>query len=234
MDKIDFQEKIWGFIFGVIAIIAAISEMLVNGISAASVLGAVKDVFGTLVVVVVFYLVIKNMPKKPKNLLETLEKAIEDWGLDNAPLIFKTVGYVASKDSPYSQGFVLLQNPKSYPLLANLKSDSPNWIDYAQYKSPRKMTGKFLDMPNYETMTSSDFSVLFVMEQKHFQEMDINQIITDITNAINQKYDNKIVADRIGQSAKFTIKYNRIVTTEDIEFFRDSLDFVLSLVKVVA
>lgn len=234
MDKIDFQEKVWGFVFGVIAIIAAISEMFVSGISAASVLGAVKDVFGTLVVVVVFYLVIKNMPKKPKNLLETLEKSIDDWGLDNAPFIFKTVGYVTSEKSPYSQGFVLLQNPKSYPALANLKSDSPNWIDYAQYKSPKQLTGKFLDMPDYKTMISSDFSVLFVMTQKHFQDMDINQIVDDITKAINQKFDNRIVADRIGQSAKFTVKYNKIVTTEDIELFRESLDFVLSLVKVVA
>lgn len=74
MDKIDLGEKVWGFIFGVIAIIAAVLEMFANGISTASILGAIKDVFGTLVVVVVFYLVIKSLPKKPKNITEILEK----------------------------------------------------------------------------------------------------------------------------------------------------------------
>ena len=47
MDKIDFQEKVLGGIFGGIAIIAAIAEMFINGIDAASVVGAIKDVFGT-------------------------------------------------------------------------------------------------------------------------------------------------------------------------------------------
>jgi len=234
MDRIDFQEKKWGFIFGVIAIIAAIVEMIVSGISAASVVGAIKDIFGTLVVVVVFYYVIKTIPRKPKNTVELLKKTIEDWGLDNAPLIFKTEGYVAAKDSSYTQGFVLLQNPKSYPELADLTPDSANWIDYAQYKSPQKLTGKFLDMPSYESMTIERFEVLFVMEQKHFQEMNIDMIIESIRKAILQKYDGKIRVNRPGKAARLTLEYDKIVTVSDIEYFRDSLDFVLSLVKVVA
>lgn len=234
MDKLDFQEKVWGFIFGIVAIIAAIIEMFVNGISAASIFGTIKDVFGTLVVVVVFYLVMKNMPKKPKNLVGILERDIDNWGLDNAPLIFKTEGYVAAKNSSYTQGFVLLQNPRSYPLLASLTPESANWIDYAQYKSPKRLTGKFLDMPDYQTMTESDFDVLFVMEQKHFQDMEIDEIIRNIITAVTQKFEGKIQVDRIGNSSKFTIKYSKINTVSDVEFFRDSLDFVLSLVKVVA
>lgn len=234
MDKIDFQEKVLGGIFGGIAIIAAIAEMFINGIDAASIVGAIKDVFGTLIVIVLFITFIRQLPKKPKNITERLEKSIEDWGNDNAPLIFKTVGYEVAKDSAYSQGFVLLQNPRTYPQLADISPASPNWIDYAQYKSPKRLTGKFLDMPSYDTMTHSKFDVLFVMEQKHFQDMDIDNIIEDIIKAVNQKFNGKAWAARVGKSAKFTIHYNRIVTTDDIELFRDSLDFVLSLVKVVA
>ncbi len=233
MDRIDLQEKVWGFIFGVVAIIAAILEMIVNGFSVASVLGAIKDVFGTLVVVVVFYLIVMNRPKRPKNITDILENMIENWGLDNAPLIFKTEGYVSAKDSEYTQGFVLLQEPKKYPLLAGLTPDKPNWIDYAQYKSPKKLTGKFLDMPAYNIMTSSAFNVLFVMEQKHFQDREIDEIIRNIINAIDRKYDDLLKVERIGNSAKFKIVYKQICTVDDIEFFKDSLDFVLSLVKVV-
>ena len=57
MDKLDLQEKIWGGVFGIIAILAAIAELITGGISAASVFGTIKDVSGTLVVVVVLALV---------------------------------------------------------------------------------------------------------------------------------------------------------------------------------
>ena len=67
MDKIDFQEKVLGGIFGGIAIIAAIAEMFINGIDAASVVGAIKDVFGTLIVIVLFITFIRQLPKKAKD-----------------------------------------------------------------------------------------------------------------------------------------------------------------------
>ena len=99
MDKNDLQEKIWGFVFGVIAIIAAISEMLVGGISAASVLGAVKDVFGTLVVVVVFVLVIRTLPKTPKNFREVFDKKIESVSEKYGSLIRKEELSVETQNS---------------------------------------------------------------------------------------------------------------------------------------
>lgn len=92
MDKLDLQEKIWGGVFGVIAIIAAIGEMLVNGINKASVLGAIKDVAGTLVMVVLLVVVIKSlMPKKyALSFEERLTNALVKWQKDNANMIVKT------------------------------------------------------------------------------------------------------------------------------------------------
>lgn len=236
MDKIDFQEKKWGFVFGIIAMAAAIVEMIVNGICVSSVMSAIKDVFGTLVVVVVFYYMMKNAPKKPKNITEVLEKTIEDWGLDNAPLIFKAEGYISAQDSSYEQGFVLLQEPKSYPELIDITPDKPKWIDYAQYKSPKRLTGKFLDMPAYKTMTASNFDVLFVMEQTHFKNMEnLDEIIKNIEKAVNNRhFDGIEKVNRIGNSYKLKISYKQITTDKEIEGFRDCLDFVLSLVKVIA
>ena len=107
--------------------------MCINGIDAGSIAGAIKDIAGTAVVFVVLAAFINNLPKKPKNLVDILEKNVEDWGSDNAPLIFKTEGYVAAQNSAYTQGFVLLQNPKSYISLANnkLDKDHPEWKKYA-------------------------------------------------------------------------------------------------------
>ena len=66
MDKFDFEEKVWGGIFGGIAIIAALAEMFFNGINAATVAGAIKDIFGTLIVIVLFITFISQMPKKSR------------------------------------------------------------------------------------------------------------------------------------------------------------------------
>lgn len=70
MKKIDFSdydnfEKIGGGILGAVAIVAAILEMVFNGISAATVTAAIKDVSGTLIVVMVLLVALKNLfPKK--------------------------------------------------------------------------------------------------------------------------------------------------------------------------
>ena len=88
MNKEEFQEKFWGGIFGIIAIAAAIGEAFANGISLSTILGAVKDISGTLVVVVLLVTFIKQLPRKLKNTSEILEQNVEKWGSDNAPLIF--------------------------------------------------------------------------------------------------------------------------------------------------
>ena len=72
MKKVDFSEfdsfeKIGGGILGAIAIVSAILEMLFNGISAATIAGAIKDISGTLIVVMVLLVALKKLfPKKQK------------------------------------------------------------------------------------------------------------------------------------------------------------------------
>lgn len=92
MDKLDFQEKVWGGIFAIIAVAAAIVEMFIGGADAAAIVGAVKDVFGTLVVIVLFVTVIKSLTvKKPKNFREALNVAMEQVEENYYPLIRKAV-----------------------------------------------------------------------------------------------------------------------------------------------
>ena len=235
MNKEEFQEKFWGGVFGVIAIAAAIGEAFANGISLSTILGAVKDVSGTLVVVVLLVTFIKQLPRKLKNTAEILEQYVENWGVDNAPLIFKAQGYVSAKGSEYTQGFLLLQNPRSFASLSYLNPSSPDWIDYAKYGGGKKYTGKFIDLPDYRTMTENTAKVQFIMEQSHFSKMpEISKIIDDIIYSINIRYKDIATASRIGSSYKFTVSFKKIVTTEDIDEFVEILDYVLSLVKVVA
>lgn len=87
MDKLDIQEKVWGGIFGGIAIIAAIAEMFFNGINAAAVAGTVKDVFGTLIVIVLFITFIRQIPKKAKDFKGIFKAEMEKNIAKYSPLI---------------------------------------------------------------------------------------------------------------------------------------------------
>ena len=232
MDKLDVKEKIWGGIFGAIAIIAAIAEMMANGLSAASVFGAIKDVSGTAVVVLILCAFLKGI-KRPKNIAEILEKAVEEWGDKNAPLIFKAENYPAEQKKPYTQGYLLLQNPQDYVDLVNggLTKESPNWRDYAAYGNGHS-TGKFLDMPNYDKMTQENFVTQITMEQSHFKAKP-EDLTNQIVSAVNL-YCKGIKAKRVGNSRTIQLACNKINTKDDVNAFVDGLDFILSLVKVIA
>ena len=58
--KID-KEIVFGGIFGIIAVVAATGEMIISGISVATILSATKDIAGTLVAVMVFIIAIKHL-----------------------------------------------------------------------------------------------------------------------------------------------------------------------------
>lgn len=88
MERNDFIEKIIGGIFAVVAVIAAIAEIFINGISTSTIIAGVKDIFGTLAVIVLFLAVIKD--KIPKRKFEDkLTAALETWINDNSNMIIR-------------------------------------------------------------------------------------------------------------------------------------------------
>ena len=80
MDKLDFKEKVWSFIFGIIAIASAVAEMISGGISWSAFWGMLKDIASTAVVIVVGYAFINSIPKKAKDATGKLETAVLEWG----------------------------------------------------------------------------------------------------------------------------------------------------------
>ena len=83
MKKIDFSEydnfeKIGGGILGAVAIISAILEMIFNGITLSSVMAAIKDVSGTLIVVMVLLVALKKLfPKKQQGFANVFKQEME-------------------------------------------------------------------------------------------------------------------------------------------------------------
>ena len=88
MNRDDFIDKILGGIFAVVAIVAAVIELILGDISTATVAACIKDVFSTLAVVVLFFAVIKDkMPAR--NFRQAFEREMVEISAKYAPLIRK-------------------------------------------------------------------------------------------------------------------------------------------------
>ena len=119
MDKFDLEEKILGGIFGVISIVATVIELCANGFSTATIFGAVKDIFGTLIVVVLFVAVMKALkPKKAKNFRDLLNASMEKVEANYAPLIRKA----NAKESDTEAKTKKLENTIRYEIGSNINA----------------------------------------------------------------------------------------------------------------
>ena len=108
-------------------------------------------------------------------------------------------------------------------------------MQYAKYGRTNRLTGKFLDMPSYEDMTNKQFEMLLCLEQSHFTKMpEIDTIVTDLSNAITAHCDTRIAAKRIGSSHTIRLSCAPICSIQEVDDFVEHLDFILSLVKIVA
>ncbi len=88
-EKVEF-ETLWSGVLGFVAVIAAVVEMVLGGIDAVSIAGAVKDIAGTLAVIMVLLVTIKQLVhKEPKNFDEVFSSEMETVSGKYFPLIKK-------------------------------------------------------------------------------------------------------------------------------------------------
>ena len=83
-------ETLWSGILGIIAVIATLIEMILSGIDAVSVAAAIKDIAGTLAVIMVLCLAIKHLVhKEPKNFDDVFTAEMQVVSSKYAPLLQK-------------------------------------------------------------------------------------------------------------------------------------------------
>ncbi len=89
MKKIDLETKL-GALFAFIAIIAVVIEMAMDGFSKAAIVGGIKDISGTVVVIIILFTTwIALHPKKDRNFVfdDALNTALNDWLKSHANMI---------------------------------------------------------------------------------------------------------------------------------------------------
>ena len=224
-------------LFALIAVIAISCEVFFSGFTKESFVAGIKDISGILIDILVLLVAASVfIKKKQKNITSMLDNSISEWGNKNLPLVFKVEGFKQAQNSLYTQGFALLQNPREYitVLKKNLTTSHPEWQKYSSYSS--SLTGKFIDMPSTASMTSDKFDICIVMTQSHFKTIpDFDKTFQGIIECINDKYKEIATAYPLGKEFKFKIDFKQeIKTQEDIDIFVEMLDYIVSLIKVVA
>jgi len=198
MDKMDRDEKLWGGIFGVIAIAAAFAEMFINGVDASSITGAIKDIFGTLVVVVLLVAFIRNLPKKPKNFRELFDADMNEIEQAYSPLIVKYVPKDTATESA--------------------KAKNENVIRYDILSSVDALFGKAQadHLRLFELNAEKPEKICFYVREKFFgKPFDAKEIAENISGRLQVKFADYSVthgADSSGET--ITVNFNKSMETE--------------------
>ena len=175
MNRDDFIDKILGGIFAVVAIIAAVIELVLGDISTATVAACIKDVFSTLAVVVLFFAVIKDkMPAR--NFRQAFEREMVEISAKYAPLIRK-------EEAPETQ------DAESASSIAKKKKlDSVICYDMASnlnviFGAPCNDYPRFLEIHSRETTV-----VKFLIRKKFFDSPEFTE--TTLIQVANNIYIN--------------------------------------------
>ncbi len=174
----DFIEDILGGVFGVIAVLAAIVEIFVNGISTPTVVAGVKDVFGTLVIVVLFFSVIKN--KIPsKDFKKSFDNAMKGVCDKYKPLIKKET-VIEKSGEPESHNLTAKRNKLEKVICYGMASNINVLFGVSCNDYPR-----FMEIHNQETTI-----VKFLIRKKFFDYSDYTeQTLTDVGNKIKENLE---------------------------------------------
>lgn len=197
MEKNDKREMVFGVIFGSVVVIAAILEMIFNGISLADIFGAVKDIAGTLVVFVVLFAYMSEH-KKVKGLRGTIESRMKEIEEKYNPLIREEMATEASSEAKKSK----LQKIIRYEIAKDCN---------AIYGNQCK-----LYVPFFEVSVDNPNRVEFYIRKKFFAEseenlFDASKIANNLKAYMSKRYENyemEFVADKSG--GKFVIHFKEV------------------------
>lgn len=198
MDRNDFIEKVIGGILGTVAIIAAIVEMILGGFSAESIVAAIKDISGTLIVVVLLVAFVKSLPKKPKNFREQFEADMSEIEQAYAPLIVKYVPKDTAKESA--------------------KAKNEKTIRYDILSSVDALFGKEQadHLRLFELNAEKPEKMCFYVREKFFgKPFDAKEIAENLSGRLQAKFPDYSVthsADSSGET--ITVNFNKAMETE--------------------
>ncbi len=210
------METLWGGIFGVIAVAAALIEAGLNGFEASAVAGMVKDVSGTLVTVMVLVFAIKNLlPRKEKlSVEEKVVRALDDWQKANSTMIIKST----DDDKTGKYGFHMRTDVRDFYRAAPLTKNA-GWF----VRLPAPQAGSYTQdgiQIEFHLNKGTFFEGMTLTPEELKQRFDqLNKLFCDFINA---KYHDFLAAS--GQNDLIHVKLSQPIQTDaDIQRLKEVL-----------
>lgn len=204
MKKIGY-ETLWGGIFGGVAIIAAILSLVLGEINASTIAGCVKDIAGTLIVVIVLFVAIKQLlPKKAGDFNGVFEAEMKKLITKYDPLI--------SRDEEYfSKGKIMYRIVPNFDSIFGEKPQNPV---------------KLFELEDNQNLKFSVTKTIFIGRSKDQDFKEQANIISKITNKVEKTFSDKIKCTN--EKENFTIKFNApLINKEDAILLAEIIDVVI-------
>lgn len=228
MDKLDLKEKIWSGVFGIVAIVAAIAEMIAGGVNTASFFGMIKDVAGTLVVVIVMVAVAKLIAPKKQTVSfeEKMNEALNQWVDDHSNMIVKTSKMPQGHENDY--GMSMTTDITRFYNTEKLKSDTGKnvgrflritQIDRAIYSKNEANLEFFI---NAQTYCSADSSPEETINELLDVGKTLSSYIVGVVDGIEHGEPRKVDA----RTVVIPISFKEPIITQDNE----NISLVINLI----
>lgn len=237
LKKINTETKIGG-LFGIIGLIAIIVEVSLNGWSTSAIAGGIKDLAGTMVIVVLFLISAKNLIPKKQTFTyeEKMKNALDQWQNNHLPIVNRKEEF---KDSKLR--YFMLTDPKKF--FSYNKSTEIERVE----------SGLFLEMPliNEQNYRFSRPTLVYYLNKGTFFDHIHNQDKEVLKQLLNPKYKSlrslimEFVSSKYSKEylevhsdsdvKKFTVSFKEpIETDDDIKSYIDFLDVMVQLYLTAA
>lgn len=189
IDKVGVESFIGG-IFAIIATLAIIAEVIIGGFEPAVIAGGVKDLFGTLITVVMFFVAVRALkPKKQAySFEEKMTKALDDWAGAHSNMIVKTSKLPKGHENDY--GLSMTTDINRFYNTETLRSDNNSGVGrfFRMTEIGRSVYEKnevemlfFLNAQTYSASSQTDEILAELMEVAAY----ISKYIQGATGGIN-------------------------------------------------
>lgn len=196
IDKVGY-ETFWGGIFGIVAILSAIISTVLGGIDGSTIWGCIKDISGTMVVIMLLF---ASLPKFTKNFNEALQNELSN---------------IVDKYSP----LIKLDSSSENSILYKIANNT-NCI----FNEPTGKYNKFFELDFKSNKMQFFISEGVFITSKKLQIINIDDIKAKFVTKIIEKHSDKILSCSVNSNGLIIEFKSALNTVKDAESIREIVD----------
>lgn len=220
-------ETVFGGIFGILSIVAAIYQMSLSGYNKISIAGAIQSISGTMLSVIVLFLIFKNFyVKKIVDFEYRLKSRLEKWAKDNRNIIRKS-----EYDKAGFYGFDMFTDMNNFYKGSEFSKNSGWFVRFPEIKEENY---NHKDIKIDFHLNKGTFFEGMGLEDEKLEPLYKN-IASNIINYVRMIYNTTEISEIFYKNHTITITMsNPIQTDEEIDSLIRILDSMIKAYLVSA